>query len=165
MLRLAVELLAPQFKGIAQPLTEGEIAPKIQLRASQTADTSPFMTVDSFALELYIKCLFAMDYGKEPPKGHDIKWFYKRLKQNTKQRLRKNYAAEVLKSGMPSTMNKKQRRMMSGFISYLNVSNQTFMEVRYLYEREWKKKGRIGYWPIMRFAARKTILDIMPDWA
>jgi hypothetical protein len=162
----AIETLAPQFKRVAFPVGPGVgNMPDARVHVSKAAPTAPFMTVDSFSLELYLKCLWAMDHSGPPPYGHDIAWFYKKLKRKTKKLLRDNYDAVVAQSGLPDTMDPRNRALMSDFKRYLKFSNRTFLEVRYLYEREWMKKPRIRYWSVMRNTVRKTILDIRPDLA
>jgi hypothetical protein len=160
----AVELLAPQFKRIGQPLTDGIVEPKTQFHVSIVADAVPFATADAFALELYMKCLYAMDHS-ECIRGHDVKQIYRGLKANTKRRLRNNYNAEVSKTRLLSTMDARNRKTMTSFTSYLNLSRRMFEEIRYLFERAAIKKSRLAYWPLLRFAARKSVLDIMPEWA
>jgi hypothetical protein len=160
----SAELLFPQLRRGGTPIGRGMIAPKIPVHISKLADTAPSATVDSFALELYLKCLHMMDHGI-PVRGHDLKAIYAKLKPNTRSRLRTNYAAEVSKSPAVATMRKSVRRKFVGFQAYLNVSNLAFMQMRYLFEGNSHGKQQVAYWPLLRLAARKSVLDIMPDWA
>jgi len=160
----AVEFLAPQFKRAAQPLDKGIVGRKINLHVSITAETAPFMIVDTFALELYFKCLYAMDHGVLI-RGHDIKTIYKKLKRRTKHRLKKNYDRTVSKSDLPGTMQKRSRSGFTNLNLYLGHSRRAFEEVRYLFERVSERKIPIRYWSVLRQAARSSVLDIMPEWA
>jgi hypothetical protein len=157
-------LLFPQLRRGGTPIGRGMIAPKLPVHISKLADTAPSAMVDSFALELYLKCLHMMDHAA-PVRGHDLKAIYARLKPHTRSRLRINYAAEVSKSPAVATMRKSVRRKFVGFRAYLNVSNLAFVQVRYLFEGNSSGKQQIAYWPLLRLAARKSVLDIMPEWA
>lgn len=159
----AVELLAPQFKRAAHPVHRNVIARGVGVHVSELADSVPFEMVDSFALELYLKCLHMMDHGV-PAWGHDIRALYNGLKPHTRRRLRHNYDAEVARSPLTSTMRKSVRKRFVSFRAYLNASNIVFNQVRYLFERKSRGAKRMAYWPLLRFAARKSVLDIMPEW-
>lgn len=159
---VAIELLKPQFE-------QGRKAIDLSGRIT-IADAGrfvPFATVDSFALELYLKCLMLMDRG-EIKKVHGIKELFRELKLNTRQRIKNNYADRIA-SQLPRMSKALKRRDLlrfKNFRSYLERSNRAFENIRYFFERPTRSSPpSVYYSPDLRWAVRKSILDIMPEWA
>jgi hypothetical protein len=97
--------------------------------------SGPKLMVDSFAIELYLKCLYVMDM-REKITGHDWKKLFNALHDNSKSSIRKEFARIVEDSPLPAivrTVNPDAAKVLDFDRSFIAAS-ETFDKRRYLYE-------------------------------
>ena len=51
----------------------------------------PSVVLGAFSLELYLKCLIAIETGKPPPTGHNLRWLFDRLSGNTQSKIKQYF--------------------------------------------------------------------------
>src|SRR5262249_11092561 len=51
----------------------------------------PMVTYSAFALELYLKCLIAMETRTKPPGIHDLDKLFKKLNSDTQVKIRRHF--------------------------------------------------------------------------
>ena len=51
----------------------------------------PMATCSAFALELYLKCLIAMETGKKPPGIHELDKLFRKLHLDTQAKIRRHF--------------------------------------------------------------------------
>jgi hypothetical protein len=159
----AIKFLQPQHEHFAST----PIPPR-GLHISIIADMMPTMMLETFAAELYFKCLHAMDHGTLVY-GHAPGAIYKKLKRRKKKMVRDNHLLLGSRDAFISQLSENHRRRLLNFRSYLAAIEKSFAQVRYLFERlspdtPRDDKPTIPITPLLRFVARRTIQDVMPDW-
>ena len=133
----------------------------------QTDVAMPAVTCAAFAMELFLKCLLAMETGKVP-EIHDLRHLFNRLGKLSQDKIRAYFAPYL-----PDVKEHVERQYLLGgqppppplvdFDFVLNASRRAFPLARYIYEsglpggQGWIADG------IME-AVRKTILDAHTDW-
>ena len=132
-----------------------------QIYATDAAHTAPTITLDSFSLELYMKCLYAIDHGK-PMKGHNCKAIFSALKPGTRDSLRYHYNIQLATDPTVGLVNKMQPGFSPTLDNCLDLCSNLFEKYRYLYEGIGQAK--MFYWPLLRLAVRETVLAINPAW-
>jgi HEPN domain-containing protein len=133
----------------------------------QTDVAMPAVTCAAFAMELFLKCLLAMETEKSH-ETHDLKHLFNRLSKSSQAKIRVYYGPylpdvkehverQYLLAGQP------QPPPLVDFDFVLDASRRAFPLARYIYERGlpggqgWIADG------IME-AVRKTVLEAHPDW-
>jgi hypothetical protein len=123
------------------------------------------VTCASFALELFLKCLLAME-GKDVPDLHDLWHLFARLNKATQVKVRGNFEPYLMDAGRHIAASAKRAGYPIPTVDFdfvLNASRKAFPLTRYIYEgglpggQGWVADGILE-------AARKTILDAHPDW-
>jgi len=132
-----------------------------QAHVADAAHIAPTVTLDSFATELYLKCLYAIDHGM-PSRGHKYQELFAALKPGMQQAVRYVYNDFLANHSVAEFMRRNEPTFIAGLDECLRISNETFESMRYLYEGG---HGQQFYWPLLRLALRKTILSINPNWA
>ncbi len=51
----------------------------------------PSVVLGAFSLELYLKCLIAIETGKPPPTGHNLRWLFDRLSGSTQSKIKQYF--------------------------------------------------------------------------
>jgi hypothetical protein len=119
----------------------------------------------SFALELFFKCLLAME-NKIAPDLHDLWQLFARLDKSTQAKIRGNfmpYLADTQRLIAAASECAGYPAPTVDFDYVLNASRKAFPLLRYIYEKGlpggqgWAAEGILE-------AARKTILETHPDW-
>lgn len=129
---------------------------------AEAAKFAPMTTLDSFALELYLKCLHVIDHGKAA-RGHDFKKLFGGLTEGMQKAVRTLYNIRLSREAIANEAAKDHPRIPLGLDSILEMSKTTFETMRYLYEKD-VITSRLFYWPMVRLAVRDTILAIYPAW-
>jgi len=143
---------------IARNGEEGKQFKSLSLHAA-----SPVITVDSFALELYLKCLHWIDRKKEPTKLHKYVELFEALSPDAQKSIAVWYQ-QILKQN-DATVRQHARdfpKFDYSLKNWLQLSNNTFTRIRYAFEG---KTGDIIYWPFLRVAVRNVIVSSAPGWS
>lgn len=130
---------------LAEHYTEASRLLAEQAKGDQWACSAPQLLVDSFAVELYLKCLYVLDTNSAPHLGHDTKKLFEVLQPTTQQLIREAFHRIV--SGHPVLSNlgviNPEAVKVTDFDRSLEAARHTFDRRRYLYEplpegqREW----------------------------
>lgn len=129
----------PDFKKIYQLAEHYSEASRLladQAKGDQWGCSAPQLLVDSFAVELYLKCLFVLDTKNTPPRGHDWQKLFAALESHTRTAIREAFD-RVIQSDpvLPylSVINPDASRVLD-FERSLAAAKNTFDGRRYLYE-------------------------------
>ena len=121
----------------------------------------PFVVMDAFSLELYLKCLQVIEKGSAD-RGHKCKRLFASLSPGMRDSVRALYVQILRKeSRLVGRLHRDRPEVKTDIDSILDLSNDVFENVRYLYEGN---KPTMFYWPLLAMAVRSTILAINPDW-
>jgi HEPN domain-containing protein len=152
-------VVAEQFRNGSKLLNLGQSGFPFDVRMAM-------MSCAAFALELYLKCLIAMETGKAPPAMHDLQKLFDRLHVSTQTKIRRYFddnsslvkefvEAQIAKHGVKAPI--------VDFDYVLTASREAFQLARYIYEGGFPaEKGWIA--DVIMDGARRTILDRFPDW-
>ena len=125
----------------------------------------PMVTSSAFALELYLKCLIAMETGKKPPEIHELDKLFERLHPDTRAGIRRHFDATgastiaVIKGAF------EQHGMAAPTIDFdyvLKASRRAFPLARYIYEGMPGEQGWVA--EMIMEGARAVILERFPHW-
>lgn len=146
----ASRLLAEQAKGE-------------QAKGEHWGCSAPYLLVDSFAVELYLKCLFVLDTNTAPPEKHDWKTLFDALTHHTRVAIRDAFERIVESSFVLSNLDviNPEALKVTDFERSLAVAENTFYKRRYLYEVDPAVQGEWFYSPLLKDAIRTvTKLDL-----
>src|SRR5204863_9709526 len=104
-----------------------------------------FAALAAYSVELYIKCLLAIE-GQQPSKRHDIKYLFSQLGRETHDGLRKKHDAHPDRPGDLDEL--------------LEKGGDTFNKVRYLFARHTTDFGLNWLGELVR----QRIISLHPDW-
>lgn len=123
--------------------------------------TAPRLLVDSFAVELYLKCLYVLDTNKAPLEQHDWEQLFDVLKPFTKTAIRDEFERIVRNDPVLShldVINPEALRFID-FNRSLTAAKNTFDKGRYKYEAQLTSDWQYAH--ILREAIRTvTRMDI-----
>jgi hypothetical protein len=132
-----------------------------QARGEEWGCSAPQLLVDSFAVELYLKCLFVLDTNKAPLEKHDWEELFDALAPHTKTLIREAFEGIVRSDTVLSHLDviNPEALKVTNFNRSLTAAKNTFDKRRYLYEPqptdEW------FYAHLLREAIRKvTGMDV-----
>jgi hypothetical protein len=123
--------------------------------------SSPRLMIDSFAVELYLKCLYVMDKDEAPPRLHNWVKLFEALEPHTREAIREDFYRMVdgdlvlrnLRSINPDAVKTTE------FYRSLEAAGSTFDKHRYTFEPP--PDGEWFYGHLLRQAIRNvTIMDI-----
>jgi hypothetical protein len=123
--------------------------------------SAPRLLVDSFAVELYLKCLFVLDTNAAPPEVHDWKSLFDSLAPHTKNAIREAFERIVRADVVLSHLDviNPEALMVTDFNRSLIAAKDTFDKKRYIYESQ--PTGEWFYAHLLREAIRAvTSMDI-----
>ena len=135
--------------------------------------SAPRVVVDSFAVELYLKCLFVLDNNKEAPHKHDWKILFDDLQSSTKNHIREEFN-RIVNADPVLSMRSELKNLdvfdseVSKFTDFdlsLDVAKDTFEKVRYLYDPDLWNSTLPELWsysPFIREAIRSFANMIVP---
>ncbi len=132
-----------------------------QAKGEQWGCSAPYLLVDSFATELYLKCLYVQDTNNAPPEQHDLQTLFDALKPYTKILIREAFERIVRSDPILPHLDviNPQARKVTDFDRSLAAAKNTFDKRRYLYET--LPQGEWFYAHLLRNAIRTvTKLDI-----
>jgi len=155
---------APDVARMFQLAEQYSIASNLLIKQSWGAKWgcgAPYLLVDSFAVELYLKCLFTLDTGKAANHSHNHRDLFDALSSATKTQIRHAFnrvidADDVLKN--LATLN-PDATIVLDFDRSLDAASDTFDKRRYAYDpppaKEWY------YAHLLRLAVRDVAkLDV-----
>jgi hypothetical protein len=130
----------------------------------------PSIVLSALSLELYLKCLVAIERGGDYPYDHEIVNLFnlvstprqKRIKDLFDEEFNRNpimvYMREQVANKNGSTLDKKDLTLKG----LLEGANNAFIEWRYAFEGVTRMSG-VSTQPV-RDAVARTILEIKPEW-
>lgn len=134
-----------------------------QVKGEQWGCSAPHLLVDSFAVELYLKCLFVLDTNTAPPEKHDWKTLFDALTPYTRAAIREAFERIVKSSPVLSNLDviNPEALKVTDFERSLAVAENTFYKRRYLYEVDPAVQGEWFYSHLLKDAIRTvTNLDL-----
>lgn len=109
-----------------------------QAKGKEWGCSAPQLLVDSFAVELYLKCLFVLDTNSAPPHEHDWEKLFNALAPHTKTAIRDAFERIVRSHPILSRLdviNPEALKVMD-FNRSLTAAKNTFDKRRYLFESQ-----------------------------
>jgi len=131
----------PDFKKMYQLAEHYSEASRLldeQAKGEEWGSSAPQLLVDSFAVELYLKCLFVLDTNSVPPKGHDSEKLFEALAPHTKAAIRDAFERIVRSNPVLSHLDviNPEALKVTDFNRSLTAGKNTFDMRRYLYESQ-----------------------------
>lgn len=107
-----------------------------QAKGEQWGCSAPQLLVDSFAVELYLKCLFVLDTNTAPPEKHDWETLFDALAPYTKIAIREEFERIVKSNPVLSNLDaiNPEALKVTDFQRSLVAAKNTFDKRRYAYE-------------------------------
>jgi hypothetical protein len=107
-----------------------------QAKGTEYGCSAPMLLVDSFAVELYLKCLYVLDTNQVPEATHDWMALFKALASETRVIIRDAFNDNVRKDPVLRHLKlvNPQAPALTDFDISLQVAARTFDKRRYLYE-------------------------------
>jgi hypothetical protein len=137
----------------------------ISQKLSETNDVgtyiAPFVTVTSFAIELYLKCIYMIETGKPAPNIHDLNQLYRKLGEESKIVIEMVYNMLVQQDPTVNALKEKVPEMKTDLDSVLKEISGAFIKWRYSYEK--KLTGFPASGPIIN-ALKGRIKILKPEW-
>ena len=123
--------LAEQYSEASQTLEE-------QARRNDWGSSAPQLLVDSFAVELYLKCLFVLDTNIAPLEEHDWQKLFDALLPHTKAAIRDAFDRRVRSDDVLSNLHiiNPEAVKVTDFKRSLLAARNTFYQRRYLFESQ-----------------------------
>jgi hypothetical protein len=121
--------LAEHYSEASRLLTE-------QAKGEHWGCSAPRLLVDSFAIELYLKCLFVLEKDSAPPEQHDLQELFDALDPATKDIIRKTFQGKVQTDPILSNLDEinPDALKVTDFERSLAAAKSTFHKRRYRYE-------------------------------
>ncbi len=124
----------------------------------------PAMTLSAFASELYLKCLLCVETG-DVPNGHNLKKLFDGLDLMTRRELDDIWDSDIRRPEKRKVLDQlydarvgKPLRLDLRYA--LDVGANSFIELRYFYEKE-RAFFLLADFP---YILRKVILNRLPSW-
>lgn len=148
---------------LAEHYSEASSLLEEQAKSNAWGCSGPQLMVDSFAVELYLKCLFVLDTNIAPLKEHDWQLLFDSLTPNTKWQIRESFEriirADVVLSHLP-VINAEAVKVLD-FDRSLTAAKSTFDKRRYLYDATHDPESEWFYAHLLREAIRNvTKMDL-----
>ena len=155
---------APDFRKIYQLAEQYSEASRIldeQMKGDAPFVSAPRLLVDSFAVELYLKCLYVLDTDSAPRRGHDWVKLFEALKSHTRTAIREAFERIVHDDPVLRHLDviNPDAVMFTDFNRSLAAARDTFDKRRYRYESQ--PDSEWFYAHLLREAIRSvTIMDL-----
>jgi len=123
---------------LAEHYSEASRLLEEQAKGEEWGCSAPQVLVDSFAVELYLKCLFVLDTNSDPPKKHDWETLFDALAPHTKAAIRDAFERIVRSDPVLSHLDviNPEALKVTDFKRSLTAAKNTFDRRRYLYESQ-----------------------------
>jgi hypothetical protein len=125
-----------------------------------SAPAIPAVVCGAFALELQLKCLFAMETGKAPPRSHNLRRLFELTTDSSQKAIRETYS-NLLREDAWWAEQFARVGVSTDFDDVLDSCKDAFAEWRYLYEYD---KSRAWHGAPMHKAVRDEIFKLRPNW-
>jgi hypothetical protein len=151
---------------LAEHYSEASRLLEEQAKGKEWGCSAPQLLVDSFAVELYLKCLFELDANTANPGGHDWVKLFNDLLPHTKTAIREAFARIVRSDPVLSHLDviNPEALKVTDFDRSLAAARDTFEKRRYLYEPSEQGSSPLDEWfyaHLLREAIRTvTSMDI-----
>ena len=150
---------------LAEHYSEASRLLEEQAKGEEWGCSAPQLLVDSFAVELYLKCLFVLDTNIAHPHEHDWEKLFDALAPHTKTAIREAFERIVRSDPILSRLDviNPDAVKVTDFNRSLTAAKNTFDQKRYLYESqpESQQKREWFYAHLLREAIRAvTSMDI-----
>ena len=132
-----------------------------QAKGEEWGCSAPQLLVDSFAVELYLKCLFVLDTNIAPLELHDWEKLFDALTSPTKTAIREAFERIVNSDPVLPHLDviNPEARKVTDFKRSLTAAKNTFDKRRYLFESQ--PTGEWFYAHLLREAIRAvTSMDV-----
>lgn len=155
---------APDFRKmyqLAEHYSEASRLLEEQAKGEEWGSSAPQLLVDSFAVELYLKCLFVLDTNIAPLEEHDWEKLFDALLPQTKTAIREAFERIVSSDPVLRHLNviNPEALKVTDFDRSLKAAKNTFDKRRYLFEPQ--PTGEWFYAHLLRKAIRTvTGMDI-----
>jgi hypothetical protein len=132
-----------QMYQLAEHYSEASRLLQDQAQGNGWGCLAPQMLVESFAVELYLKCLYVLDMNEAPPFGHDWEKLFNALKDFTRDLIREQFKRSINSDSVLRNLRhiNSDAVKVTNFNRLLRTGKNTFDQRRYLYERlpadEW----------------------------
>jgi hypothetical protein len=128
-------------------------------RGEKWGSTAPKLHVESFAVELYLKCLCVQDTSNAPPDEHDWKKLFYSLKEFSRDAIRDEFKRSIKSHPVLSNLGviNPDAVKVTDFDRALEVGKNTFHKRRYLYEPP-PPTGEWFYAHLLKDAIRKVVI-------
>jgi hypothetical protein len=155
---------APDYRKmyqLAEHYSEASRLLEEQARGKEWGCSGPQLLVDSFAVELYLKCLFVLDTNIAPLEEHDWQKLFDALRPQTKTLIREEFERKIRSDHVLSNLNviNPEAVKLTDFNRSLRAAKNTFYKRRYLFESQ--SQDEWFYAHLLREAIRKvTSMDL-----
>jgi len=146
---------------LAEHYSEASLLLDGQAKGEEWGCSAPQVLVDSFAVELYLKCLFVLDTNGTPLHEHDWEKLFDALESHTKTAIREAFERIVRSNPVLSHLDviNPEALKVTDFKRSLTAAKNTFDKRRYLFESQ--PNGEWFYAHLLREAIRAvTSMDI-----
>jgi hypothetical protein len=120
----------------------------------------PWAVIGAFSVELYLKCLLAIE-NRPYPKDHNLKKLFRSLAPATQAILRGRH--DAIMQAKSESLADVRRYGKIDLESLLEQGQDTFVYLRYPYERRARDGVLFGL-GLFRECVRERILTLRPDW-
>jgi HEPN domain-containing protein len=116
----------------------------------------------AFAVELYLKCLLAVE-GSQTPATHNLIKLFNQLSRESRDKLRREHDQVAKQNSVLSRF--RQRGINTDLDSLLEDGQDTFERFRYLFEGIPDRLRPVGFaLDLFGQIVRNRILDLRPEW-
>lgn len=121
---------------LALRYTEASKILEYQAKGEAWGASAPRLLVDSFAIELYLKCLYVLDTGLTPLRGHNWVKLFDALLSHTRAIIREQFERIVNEDPILRNLDviNPDAKKVTDFYRSLQAAGNTFDKRRYLYE-------------------------------
>lgn len=137
----------------------------ISERLSETGDVgtyiAPYITLASFAIELYLKCIHMIDNNKPAPSTHELYRLYANLSEESRIVIEMVYDLLVEQDPVIKATKEKVPEMKTDLDSVFKEISSAFTKWRYSYEK--KLTGFPASGPLLT-ALKGRIKILKPEW-
>jgi hypothetical protein len=116
----------------------------------------------SFAIELYLKCLLAVE-GSKIPATHNLKDLFDRVSPESRDKIRKRHDELEKENSVLSEFRKKG--IQTDLDSLLQHAQNVFVQFRYIFEGIPDQMQPVGFaLDLFGQIVRNRVLDLRPEW-
>jgi hypothetical protein len=129
----------PDFRKIyqlAERYSEASRILEVQMKGDEWGVSAPRLLVDSFAIELYLKCLYVLDTGLAPLREHDWVKLFEALGSHTRTAIREAFNRIVSEDPVLRHLDviNPDAMKITDFDRSLAAAKNTFDKRRYMFE-------------------------------